>query len=193
MSHLSARSSPTVRPREAERLGGAPASVASSDSRYTVILLQITVTASVPSQRPGHSRGGAGDLSALPPFTCSASGPGLTAAPAPHGRLQPLPSEPCRPRTWFTAPELEEHMVDTLASPTVVPVKSTPLEAEQRPLESGAPEPAPQAPHPRGGVAPAPQLAHVMSCTLSCACRPTSSRVRQARKLSSVASGWELI
>ena len=193
MSHLSARSSPTVRPREAERLGGAPASVASSDSRYTVILSQVTVAASAPSRWPGHSRGRAGDLSALPPFTRSASGPGLTAAPAPHGRLQPLSSEPCRPRTWFTAPELGEHMVDTLASPTVVPVKSTPLGSRAASAGERRPGARAPSPSPQGRRGPAPQLAHVMSCTLSCACRPTSSRVRQARKLSSVASGWELI
>lgn len=34
------------------------------------------------------------------------------------------------PFTWFTAPECREHAADTLASPTVVPMKSTPLETD---------------------------------------------------------------
>ena len=85
----------------------------------------------------------------------------LSALPRPHMLCvkpqvlrPPLPPPPqpatasvqhtcADPRTWFTAPELWEHMADTLASPTVVPVKSTPLGRRAVSVEA-TPSPCPR-------------------------------------------------
>lgn len=119
--------------------------------------LPASVTAAQVSRRHG------GDEQAPPHVPATAQSP----TPTPGDQLQLLSPNPGRvPRTWFTAPESREHMADTLASPTVVPVKSTPLETREcrvwtpwEQLPPGAPcEPAwPCAPPPtppRGQRAP---------------------------------------
>lgn len=104
------------------------------------------------------------------PFTHSA--PALNRAPHPEAS-KPRPDSL---HTWFTAPEPREHMDDTLASPTVVPVKSTPLETRgvrgRGCPESRLPPACPSFSHSppwlQGPSSLRPRPTYVISCALSC-------------------------